>query len=68
MYENLDVWSRQISGIAALVTCLSDKLSDDVPKEFVKDALYGIESSLTLLCGEMEIIADHIKKENQAEA
>ena len=67
MGENIEVWSKTITGIAALVACLERKLSDGVPKEFIKDALYGIESSLTLLAGEMETIGEKISQEENAE-
>lgn len=67
MSDNLEVWSRQLYGIAALVICLDGKLSDDPPKHLIKEALYGIKTHINLIASEMEEIGLAIRQEENAE-
>lgn len=66
MSENLELWSKQLFGLAALVACLEDKVSKGVPKEFIREALFGIESSINHIAFDMdEIKCYEDKKEGE---
>lgn len=54
MEENIEILSRQLYGISALVTCLIRTLSDNPSKTLVEESLFGIESHLNLLAAEWE--------------